>query len=93
VFPLSTFFINLLGSLAIGFLCGLAAKHSWFGRELGLVLITGLCGGFTTFSAFSWENSNLLLSGNALTAVGYTLLSVVIGIALCRVGFWLSHYT
>ncbi len=77
VLPLATFGVNILGSLLIGFLWGIPAvsdKNSWMH-----LLIIGFCGGFTTFSAFSWENFNLLKQGNVFLFFIYAFLSI----ALC----------
>ena len=52
---------------------------------------TGLCGGFTTFSAFALDNVVLLRSGANTTAVSYTIVSLVLGILLCYAGYQLSH--
>jgi CrcB protein len=88
-FPWGTFTINLLGSLLIGFFLGFFDK-SMLNEPLKLLLITGFCGGFTTFSAFSAENLSLLMAGQWLTALAYSLLSVLIGIAAVWLGFKLS---
>ncbi len=58
-FPYATFFVNIIGSLFIGLIMGVAAKHTGFG-EWRLFLATGICGGFTTFSSFSWECITML---------------------------------
>jgi CrcB protein len=85
-FPWGTFVINLLGSLLIGLFLGMFDK-SIFNDTSKLLLITGFCGGFTTFSAFSSENVHLLLAGQWLTALAYSALSVVLGIAAVWLGY------
>lgn len=58
-FPYATFTVNIVGSLLIGTIMGVAAKQDGF-TNWRLFLATGICGGFTTFSAFAWENLQLL---------------------------------
>ena len=88
-FPWGTFVINVLGSLLIGLFLGMFDK-SLFNDTSKLLLITGFCGGFTTFSAFSSENVNLLMAGQWFTALVYSLLSVLLGIAAVWLGYKLS---
>lgn len=83
-FPLATFLINILGCFLIGLLFGIAQKQDDIQSGIWLILATGFCGGFTTFSAFALENSNLLKANLNITALLYTALSVVLGILLCR---------
>ena len=78
-FPLSTFVVNVLGCLAIGLLAGLAERRDMFSADTRLFLFTGLLGGFTTFSEFSYEGANLLRRGESIIALLYAFLSVVVG--------------
>lgn len=78
-FPAGTFLVNIIGSLLIGFLVGVLATHAP-SSQLRLLLITGFCGGFTTFSAFTNENFNLIANGQFLTSALYIILSIVGGI-------------
>ena len=79
-FPVGTFLINITGCFAIGLLYGLASKYSALTLEWRLFLITGLCGGYTTFSSFSYEGISLFRQGNYSYFILYVVLSVVVGL-------------
>lgn len=79
-FPLATFAVNILGCLIIGVLLGLFERQYLTNPDFKLLLITGFCGGYTTFSAFSAENIQLLESGQTLTAFLYIGASIFIGL-------------
>ena len=85
-FPFSTFAVNVLGCLAVGMLAGFAERHHLFGPEARLLLITGLLGGFTTFSAFGLETVYLLRRDEGWMAAGYVCASVLAGIAAVWLG-------
>jgi CrcB protein len=84
-FPLGTLFVNCVGGFAIGavFFC---LEHSP-NELMRLLLVTGLLGGFTTFSAFSVESLILLQRGEFLMALGHTIAHVVGALACAAVGF------
>jgi CrcB protein len=84
-FPAGTFLVNIVGCFIIGLLYGLSGRYAGITLEWRLFLITGLCGGFTTFSSFSYESVNLFRQGNYMYFVSYVILSVVIGL-LATVG-------
>lgn len=80
-FPWATLAVNALGSLLMGVLAGwLAARGTGSGEQLRLLLGVGLLGGFTTFSAFSFELVILIERGQFLFALLYAFLSVALGI-------------
>lgn len=85
-YPFGTFTVNLIGCLVIGCVIGMAEKQT-IGNEWKLFLATGLCGGFTTFSAFSLETLTLIRNGQLSIAFPYITLSVVIGIAATWSGY------
>ena len=88
-FPWVTLTVNLVGCFLIGLLWGVFSKNGTEGSNWALFLTVGLCGGFTTFSTFSKEALVMLQSGNLWGFVGYIAVSVVIGISLVALGYFL----
>ena len=82
-FPLGTFLANIIGCFLIGVLVSAVVKSD---LNLRLLLITGFCGGFTTFSAFSVESVSLWQSGQFTVLAIYILLSVILGLAAVWLG-------
>ena len=76
-FPYGTFAVNVLGCLIIGIVYGLSERFSWATPEWRLFLATGFCGGFTTFSAFAFENVKLLQTSDYLTFGIYSTASFI----------------
>lgn len=85
-FPLGTFLVNVTGCLLIGFILGLAESRDTISREARLLLVTGFLGSYTTFSALGWETYDLGRSEELPLAIGYAVLSVVVGIAAVWAG-------
>lgn len=79
-FPIGTLIVNFTGCFLIGLLLGLMEKGSIVKPEWRLLLVTGFCGGYTTFSAFAAENIQLLRDGRLFYFILYTVGSVVLGI-------------
>ena len=86
-FPAATFFINILGSFLIGIVIAFSLKNESFAINWKPFFATGLCGGFTTFSAFSLENLQLLQEGKYFTCGMYVIASVLMGV----VAVWLGY--
>jgi CrcB protein len=82
-FPWGTLAVNAIGSFVIGAMAGADVEG-----QARLLLVTGLLGGFTTFSAFSLEATMLWSRAPALS-IAYVAVSVILGAALCVAGFWL----
>ena len=91
VFPLSTFLVNVTGSLVIGFLWAMFEKLN-FTPNLRVFVFVGILGGYTTFSSFALENLNLIRDGEYRIAIVYILLSNIIGIGLAVAGFLGGRY-
>jgi CrcB protein len=81
-----TLAINVLGAFAIGMLAGLSAKYTGANADLMAFLRVGVCGGFTTFSTFALEITNLFGSGKAWAGATYILLSLILGVAAVLAG-------
>ncbi|MDR3339844.1 MAG: fluoride efflux transporter CrcB [Candidatus Symbiothrix sp.] len=91
-FPWTTFIVNLAGCFLIGLLTGLAVKHQFLDANMRLLLVTGFCGGFTTFSAFSIENVYLYQSGNYLNLTLYVAMSLIAGFFAVMLGLGLGKF-
>ncbi len=87
-FPFGTLTVNLVGCLLIGILYGILEKTD-MNTGWRLLMVTGILGGFTTFSAFSIETLNLLKTGHPGWGFLYMLLSVAGGVSLSFVGAWI----
>jgi CrcB protein len=90
-FFLGTFLVNIIGCLLMGLILGLSLKGDYLTQNQILVLATGFCGGFTTFSAFAFEKHSLLSSGELFHFSLYTLSSIIIGILAIALGLWLTR--
>jgi CrcB protein len=91
-FPYLTLLINILGSMVIGVLTGLASRVGVLDGNLNLFLKVGFCGGFTTFSTFALETQSFFAKGSALSAVLYAALSVLLCVSAVFLGDYLIRY-
>ena len=88
-FPWATLAVNLVGCFLIGLLWGVFSKNGTEGSNWALFLTVGFCGGFTTFSTFSKEALIMLQGGNIWGFAGYIAISVIAGISLVALGYFL----
>ena len=86
-FPWGTLMVNLLGCFLFGVVFAVFGKSNATDNTLYLLLTTGVCGGFTTFSTFANESVQMLQQGNTWGFVGYVATSVVAGLALIALGY------
>ena len=89
-FYLGTFIVNVIGCLIIGLVLGLSLRNNYLTQNQTLLLTTGFCGGFTTFSSFALENQSFIKAGEILHFSLYTISSITVGILAVLLGFWLS---
>ncbi len=89
-FPWPTFAVNVAGCLVLGFLGGLSSRGALGGSGVRLLLTTGFCGGFTTFSTFCSEGVGLLRAGQTLAMMAYAGGSVAAGLGAAALGMWIA---
>jgi CrcB protein len=88
-FPVGTLLVNVLGCLVLGGLLQLLGSRPSY--ALQLLLATGFCGGFTTFSTFGYESIRLMQTGMSNRAAAYVAISVVLGLAAIWVGMAMAR--
>ncbi|MGO3154063.1 MAG: fluoride efflux transporter CrcB [Mesonia sp.] len=88
--PYGTFLANVLGSFLIGIILGYFYKTNTISQNTTLLLATGFCGGFTTFSTFVYESHVLLKNSDFLNFGIYALASIILGFAAVFLGMWLT---
>ena len=91
VFPWGTWTVNVTGALLLGFLARVAFATPAVGPEMRLFLTTGICGGYTTFSTFSYETAVLIEHGEYGRATTYVVSSVLVSLIAMFAGFTLAR--
>ncbi len=86
-FPLGTMLVNVFGSLLIGMVMAWVLRDADAREPVRMLLVTGVLGGFTTFSAFSWDVLVLWQRGEVVQALAYVLGSVVLSVIAATIGF------
>lgn len=89
-FPLGTFTVNILGGFLIGLFIGISLKNNFINENWKWFLVTGFCGGFTTFSAFTNEGYLLLKNQQIGMFVFYFLISISLGLLATTIGYLIS---
>jgi fluoride exporter len=92
-FPWGTMLINVLGSFVIGLVAGITLTSARVSMhpDIRIFLMTGVCGGFTTFSAFSLQTLELLQTGDVVPAFGYAIGSVILCVIATYCGWLLGR--
>jgi len=90
--PYGTMIANVLGCFIIGLVMGYILKSNNSHQNLALLIGTGFCGGFTTFSTFSFENQTFLKNGDFLNFITYTSSSLLLGLAAVFLGVYLVRF-
>ena len=87
-FPWGTLLVNLVGCFVFGIIFALFGRYASTGSPWCLLLTTGLCGGFTTFSTFANESMQMFQNGNIVGFVGYVATSLIVGFVLVALGYY-----
>jgi fluoride exporter len=90
-FPFATLAVNLLGCFAIGLVLGITERGGSVEHEMRALIVIGILGGFTTFSAFSYETLRLFQEGAFVFAGANILLNVMLGLGATYVGMTLTR--
>jgi CrcB protein len=88
--PYGTLLANILGSLLIGFILGYSSRTGLLTQNQSLLLATGFCGGFTTFSTFAYENHLYIKSGDYFGFLPYMVITFIFSIVAVFLGMYLS---
>lgn len=91
VFPYGTLLVNITGSFLLGFLLRYALATPAISPEVRGLLTTGFCGGYTTFSTFTYETMMLLEDGELRRAAVYVLVSVIVSLVAAYAGIELAR--
>jgi len=88
-FPVATFMANMLSCFILGYLLSKQINQE-ISKQMQFLLMTGFCGGFSTFSTFSAENYQLIQQGNYGLALFYVLTSLILGVVIISLGLWIG---
>ena len=91
--PIATLSVNLVGAFVLGLLLEALARRGpdeGTRRRVRLIVGTGFCGAFTTYSALAVDVDLLLRGGQSATAVAYGLTTVIVGFGVCALGIWIG---
>lgn len=92
-FPLGTFLINISGAFVIGYL-SILFSVDWrdrYGDLINAAVLTGILGGYTTFSSMQLDAAKLATAGGRAIAAGYLMISILVGLAAAALGAWLAY--
>jgi CrcB protein len=92
VFPYGTFTVNIIGSFLLGIIYMLAVRKAGVTENWRLFLGAGFCGGFTTFSAFAWENFSLIQQKFVGTSLLYASATLLVGLLALMAGVWIGRF-
>ena len=90
--PYGTLLANVLGSLIIGIIFGYSTKSGLLNENHSLLLATGFCGGFTTFSTFAYENHIYLKGGDYFGFLPYMIVTFILAISAVFLGMYVSKF-
>lgn len=85
-FPWGTLIVNIVGCFIIGIVYAFGEKGNLLSPDMRLLLATGFCGGFTTFSTFAYENISMMREGELLYTFMYIAASIIVGFLAAYIG-------
>ncbi len=90
-FPYGTLLINLTGSLILGIFLTFATQRGLVDPRLRLIVAVGFCGGYTTFSTYTYESISLMLAGSWLAGMLNLVGSAALGLGAVGLGIWIGR--